>query len=795
MIDMALLHKRGLTHENLKKWFKKDMATYYSETNPRGYPPPETITPEGRRSRLIDRIRQRIQEGREYNLQNYRVWQAINEAWDAPFKQISPTLVQDLMTKDPDDPAVEEQLNNYGLRDILEVTQDPKSGEKTIRNFNAPAFWRILVPLARSVMTIRWSKICNDRNREPFFDFTPAISNKLNRLRCDIIEARMKKMSDDYDYFNDLKQSTLYMLKFGISVEIPVEEWHSELQETENESEARRDADGEIIWSNDVPEGEAPDTVSSSRHMTKLVREGIRYYHPHPARTFFDRAYGPNTFNTDRGSSYLGCWKIVRYRDIKDNPKYWNKDQVSVGGSVWWWNGADAFMNVVYGNCTIKFPEFSSPDQNDRESRQVYNLYTQQYADNAVQLTEYFEKLVPKENGLGDYEYPVWFRFLVAADDTIIYAAPLPYCPVTYAGYDADDYQDRNSSLVLEALPFQDLFSNILSQHVLSLRQNTLNLTFIDQEAVTPNFIEKLSMMGDKLFSKINIIPFSSKIWQRKQLKPENVVQNYKLPKLDTQESIQALKLVLDILERVLVMSSQEVAQAASHEQTREEIRSINRTTSNRLEFTAQPIDRMLEAKKRQLYLGLMAYGEDEMWAEIPSATYVTKELLQKVGFTAKDVDETMILNKEEAVGTPSDNDSIIIRVDKSKIAVPLGNFAKQKDNNRHQQAENGANMLQFITGVAGNPVVFEAVGIEQLLELTNTALHMIGFPQDFRLKFTGKEPADQAQELQQMIAQVLEERLGPVETGVEKNKDALIELANEVEGLSNPDGMSAVGQ
>lgn len=773
MVDLKILEERGLTQENLKKWLHKDLHNYPAN---HGYAPESQDSDEGRRAMMVNRIARRVQEGRDRNLTNYRVYAAINECWNTPFKQINPSMVRALLDSDPNDSSVQDQVRQLGMEfsEVISVTDDPKSAGKKVARFNAPAFYKVVVPLARSMATVRWASIVNNRMVVPFLKAEPSVSTALNRLRGEVLTGAFEDMNRWYDYQTDYKQSALYMLKYGISIELPESEWNTELQETQDETLARKDAENVIL-------------LDESNRMTRLVKQGLKYFHPHPTRCFWDRSHGLSSFNTDSGCDHFGYWKIKRMRDIRYNPAYWNTDQVSVGAGAYWWQGAGAFFNMVYGGCAMNWPSFStSGSDNDRETKLLFNTYSRDYDDMSVQVTEYFEKLIPKDNGLGDYEYPVWMRFVLAGDNTILYAAPLPYCPVLYAGYDSDEYEDQNSSMVLEAMPLQDLFSNTLTQHMYSIRQNLANLTFIDEEA-TPDkdktWLDQIKGLGEKMIRGLNIFTFSSQKWRRAGINNREIVQSFTFPKLNTQESIQALKLIMDMLERVLVMSSQELAQQATHEQTREEVRHIATSTSNRLQFTSSAMDRMMEAKKIQLYQALMAYGEDEMYAQVPTGSDVTPELLAELGFTV-----------EEAPSEPTSNTKPqnYQKIRKSSLKLPYVSFVANRDGqDRFDNVQGGQAMMQFLGTVVRDPNFVSATGMQQILELTNMAIEQLGFPRDFRLKFTGQTPQAQQQELQGVIAQMQqamdqrmqesEQKVGDLEKNSKETEKLLLDVTKEL--------------
>ena len=382
-------------------------------------------------------------------------------------------------------------------------------------------------------------------------------------------------------------------------------------------------------------------------------------------------------------------------------------------------------------------------------------------------MTEYFEKLIPNDNGLGDYEYPVWFRFLVAGDGcTVLYAAPLPYSPVIYYGYDANESNSKNASMSLEVIPFQDHFSNTLSQIILTAKQNLANLILVDEEQIDKTVIDKIRNLGEKFFRFLNISKFNSKKASRGQNRPADAIQNFTFPKGNVAELTNVLKTILDVLERVLVMSSQEVAQAASHEQTREEIRNISSSTSSRLIFTATPVDIARDAQKRQLYEGLMAYGDDDIYANIPSDIPLSKETLTKMGFT--------FLDKDEATGKPPR--FYRVRIQKGATAIPLWELASNRDNeDRTNNEKLAVTLATILDKLLNNPMLAPAIGPDQAIEAVNALCLLAGLPRDMKFR-NAAPPQQQQQQAQEELKQVIETVLGKVNEEMAKAIEPVIE-------------------
>lgn len=732
-ISLDVLKKRKVTTEDLKKVLAPDPKLKLAVSDEQ----------EKKIKNLRDRIRTRITKGREYNLENWQTYYALDRAWDIPFNQTSVTLLQSLMEKDLSDAKGQEEVNSiltgwgFNPKDVLIDVPDPKSPDKTIKQINVPAFFQIFVPLVRAYTTIRWARIMNLRRIRPFLKYEAAIQNQKTRLQSEVVTNRIGDvMARQYGYWNVLKQAVFQMLHYSFCIMFPVEEWHCEEQ-----------------WEKDDPDSK------------KTVKEGLRYHIPHPTRTIVDQAHRPSTYNTDTGCEYAAYWRVLRYKDVKNNPLFWNTDKISKG-AIEWWSSASTFFSAVYNSCTIKFPVSTSQNVKDRETKMLENYYSSTEDDMAVQVTEYFEKLIPSENGLGDYDCPVWFRFVIGGDDTILYAAPLPYNPIVYLGYDGDENREQNASLSLEILPFQDQVSNLLTQFILTCKQNLTNVTFVDKDVVGQDWVNTLRSWGERIFKTRNFIPFSGRLAQKSMQNVPQAFFSHHFPALDTNGILMALKTVLDIMERVLVMSSQEVGQAASHELREKEVVNIANATSTRLEFTSSGVDDGREAWKLQLYNGLMAYGDDEFYAEIPYSENITPEILANLGFT---------WNQEEH---PHGLDDKKLTVKVKKQAIQLFTFASSQDwMDRTDDMKLSVAMASALANWLNNPMLGPAIGPDQALGIVNLICRMAGFPKEFRLENRSQQTLVSSQEQLKMIVQAVENQIIPE---VKKSLEQMMTLDKE---------------
>lgn len=724
MPDIGILREHGATTEKFKKLFSEGRGSGRNS---------ETLKP------IYNRIESRIQEGRSHNFKNYQTFYALDLAWNAPLRQTSQTLLFSLIDKKADDKKVLSAINDWGLTSMVKQ----EDGKSVI---NLPVFFNILIPLVRAYVTIRWAGIINRLKNYPLLQYDPQHQTRDAKLKCEVITDRVQLVSQQYDYFSVLKQAVFSMLHYGQALQFPIESWHSEQQ---------------LVKEN-------------GREKKVYTREGLRYHIPHPTRTFIDMAHRPSTINSDSGVRFLGYWTIKRWREIKGIEGYWNLDKVSVGTTDV--VGANpVFFNTVGTQCAISIPTAggAKPGILDREGE--VGFYSNDLDDQGVFLCEYFEKVEnPKKEHLFDYEHPVWMRFVVANDTTILFAEALPYVPAIYYGYDSNENQSTNSSLSLEVLPSQDMVSNLLSQYILSTKQNLANLNLIDSDALDvgkedkATFIKKLQNYGERWFRELNFEWFSSRKARNNQADIRNAVQSFRFTPLSTDGIVSAIRQILDLLERTLVMSAQEVAASASHEQTAEEIRRTAGAVATRLEFTATPVNQGIYAWKKQIYDGLMSYGEDEMYAQLTHK--VDEAQLTKLGFTVEEKWDEKARR-------------VLIKTNKSAVAVD--SFASTRDaDDRVSSAAQADAMSKVLGFVIGSPQLLNAIGESQCLEFVNEIAKSMGLPEDFKLRDIAKGVPPQ-QALVQLLQQMQDQILGKVAEGVKPIADSVVGVEQNLQAVA----------
>jgi len=784
VLSRKILASHGCTAEAWRK--KLEFAP-----EPAGVEPKESSEWQGREKidALRRRIRTHVEQGRLYNLQNWRTLYALRQIWDTPSRSITPTLLNSMIAKyGSDEAGMKDALKGLGLN-IAELFTD--TGQVDVKNkqpileINAPVFFSVVIPLVRSYLEIRWAKVVNDRNLNPRIKFESATNNPEIRAKCDLLTNRGQVMSKQYNHLQAFAQGAFQMLLCGRSLQFTQEEWHFEeqMRYASKEDVRREKLKASRNKKDEQATQDSESKVKEGDEIVYTVREGLRPFHPDPAHTFWDQAHPMHTFNTDTGCEHAGFWRVVKYGELLDNPDFYNQKRLSFGGDRWW-ETYSSFFNLMYP-CSLSFPTVPQvPPDMDREQWLATNsFYGETEREAAVVTTEIREKIIPSQYGLGTYDYPIWARFVVAGDGTIIYGAPVAYRPVLAYRVMGDNRKTEEAGVGTKLIPFQDQLSMLLSQFILAAKQNLTNLTLLDENVVDKTLFSKIRNIGEKLFRGINFHRFDSKKLQRAGIEMRAAVYSHRFPQLDTKGIIEVMKVVLDLAERVLQFSNQEIAQQATHEQSKREVELIQQSTGHILAFAGIPLDEVLEAQGYQYYEALMNYGDDDFYAEIPTDNPIGKEDLEKMGITYA------------VTPHPNDKKALVLA---NRSAMELHRFSVVPNIMERRSNIDAARAITEMVRdwFINNPIGLSVLGPEQLVELANYIAKLADLPLERPIRNVGLTTQEQNLAAQQQLKSIVDKVLKDVQEGtalvlqeIEKGKqldqsqqiqiDAVLKLLN----------------
>jgi hypothetical protein len=741
MVDLKALEKAGYSDDKLKKLFTADSRK-------------EKI------QKLVELNSKRIDDEVVRNLREAPIYQAIDRAYDISRTSVTYALVNDLLSRGSSATDVLRALEDTGdakrLREMLVPAMDEtgavvkdKDGNPVMR-LDVPVFVQVFLPLVSAYIGARWARLWGQRDQYPLFKYEPVRLTRLNQVRCAIINSLIERMSTDMGYRDDLRSAIQQMLKYGKCILMPQEAYYVEEQ---------IDREGDV----------------------KRVREGVRFEIAHPGRAFIDKAHRATAANYNTGPTYGGYWTVKRWGEVNDDDTLWNMDRVNYGYS-------DDMISMwskwrIFEPCALKFPTATSGIPQDRLDDAF--RYNEANEDDGVTLVAFFHRIIPNDFGLYDYEYPVWHRFLFAGPNTVVHVEPVPYNPLVAFLYDHDVNSAATRSLALELMPFQDQLSNLLSQYLLSVRNNLERIVFWNSDIIERDYIERIRSYGERRITGTTYIPFSRREMVFAQQDKRDAFETYQFPPQNTQELSAAMSALMGMADRFVGFTAQETGGAASHEQSAHEVKVSDLYATSKQKLTSSFVGSAIQNMKVLVYEAKMQYGEDEVSAEIDIdgiEPEQLKEVVKELGYKVE--------NKEDG--------RLKLEVSGEKTPLEMDAFASEREGeDRMQDAKISAAMIQTFSSMFANPALVQEVGVPQLVSMFNDILHYAGVPLDFRLRIkeqpekNGQPDPEQIKQQLAAMAQLVDAKLGQF------SKEIIAPMAQQTQaGVQQvAQGVAAVGQ
>jgi hypothetical protein len=724
MVDLRALYASGYNPKKLRQLFVPDAG------------------PAARKDKIRDLLELtsgRIREGVNRQLKHARHWWVIDQACDVSNRAMSATTMRGIRSLNPDPRAMIKTMQEWGLSALLNPVLDdqgnPKSDTagRTLYKIDDSPIVEIIAPICQQYLNARWATLVTGRDSSPWLKYSPLIYTRENHFKTQIFTSRAEQMVNEMGYRADFRQESLCALKYGYQFTFAMEPYYWEKQQHMGDGGLR-----EVV-----------------------VREGIRVALPHPSRTFFDLGHRMSTLNTNTGLSYAGYWDIYKWGDVLANPDFWLTEDQRAGrfGSGTWIEASSWSEYSQLFPMTMNLPQqiYSNNSRSDNDRTAEANRLVYTGHDQGVVLTPIFQKLNPKEWGLFDYDGDVWFCFTMANGDTPILVEPYGYTPVRVMQYQGDQSHWRPTSMVTDLVPFQDSVGNLLTQYLMTVRRNLLNIIYYNKDTVKKEEIDHLMGQATGLWTGPNLVPVSFKLAQLDSTTAQ-ISDQFKavtFPAGDTIAVVNAINTMLGVIERVIGFTAQEVGTTGSHIQTAEEIRVTTDFANNRIALTDAFFDHAIGAQKVQIYEAFMNYGDDLVMGQIADASEADRATLEKMGVLI-----------EEGEGRK-------MGVMTNKTALSLSAFASDREGSRRtNDAQIATAFMQFAQTVFSVQPIAEAIGVDGLVEVFNTVAQFSGFGPDARLKLpTNGQPAmpQIMQQVQQMVQQIMEGQMTAIGEGLRK--------------------------
>jgi hypothetical protein len=654
MTDIEALAAAGLTKKALKKIFTAEPPKGAAKTEARSDPSQSDVLnfraiadkqPWQIRQRLEREICDELWEGMLRNADLFSRYGAIDMAYEAgdanktqlPFMKVAHGLI--------DLKRCSEEISR--LSPDMAAALFKKKGNDTIK-INAPRLFETPHNLVHSLVTRRVASVATPIvQRSPFYKYESRSTTQVGRLRADGMTQRAEIMADQYGHRDDAIQAVRACSLYGRQLEFKRSAWSCDKQVLRK----RNQSNGASRTGNSKPEFK--ETV---------VREGVEFVAPHPTRWGYDMSEPLSKLNTDTGPNSVFYWDMIRVGSIRANAAYYNTedDKFRYDSGVYDFIAANPEYFTQYYRNSISAPAGVQGNaanlslDNDRKFK--INNYAQTSDRATTTIAEFFKRIVPKDYGIGTYAHPVWIRFVVAGNNTVIFAEPCGSPPACYYNYNESSDRDLSPTFAMQAMHYQDQTSNLLTQLLEIQHQGLLRIFSINTDGLDKKQIEEIEdTIRNRSYyaAKSIIVKYSMQQVRDRGGDPREYMEKVRQTELQTREKItevfESFIKLLQIAERLLFFSPQELGQVSPREVTATEANMVNSTTLGIRDFHGLGIDMGLDAKKRIIYESLINFGSDEI--EIPVAERYDPAVVAAAGFTVV----------KDGSGVGEDNDTYTI--------------------------------------------------------------------------------------------------------------------------------------
>lgn len=749
----------------------------------------------GYKQMLERRIRVRVDEGVVNSLKNYQLYAAADLAWDSsPVNKVTLPLILYAQGK------INIQTAATQLQKIPSGTSFVQKNDKGEPiSIDLPRFFECNINLIRSFVTRRLAAQSNIFSPLfPFYKYEARTTGLPGKCRADVLSQRVEMMTDDYGYREHDEQCYRDAFLYGHCIDFVETKWDVQKQWV------IKDTDDGLASS--TPPDDNSDLES------EIVKEGVPFYNPHPSRVFWDNNYPLSTLNTDTGVEFIGYWDIKRFRDIMNNTSYYNTE--AIGWSTRFWGVGGIYLNykAFFDNFTSQinppsFPQGTALDPagaNDRKTN--VGIYNVDLEDTSLLITTYFEKLIPKDYGLGDYPFPVWVRFIVASDATVIFAEFLPSTPAAYLGINENDSKQVNISIAHELMPYQDQLTNLFKEMLLIVNIECFKAIGLNVDVLEKTQLDAIRahMKGENWGSDPLVYEFSLRKADELKIAPDKILTVTETRAGQSLTSIfESITRLLQTAEKLMAMSPAEQGQPAPREISATEVNEIASTTTAVYSFISTSINRFRAAKKRILYEALVCCSEGQI--KCPVMDRYTQKTIKEAGFE---------IEQKEIEGFANDaglNRHTVIGTVRKLVHDYV--FTSRDGTERPVNTQAANTLVQLLNAVMQNPTIVQAMGKEKIYEIFNEIFRMSGAGIDLNLELKpgednslGGDQVKQFQEQLQQIQQVLQQMGNAIQTDTtdvqklkqsQKSNDqhfqALVQIAKQVEKLTHSNAKESI--
>lgn len=658
-------------------------------------------------------------------------------------------LVTDLMKVAMGLVSVKDCAQNIaGLSDETKKKLFEKDAKGEVTSVNYPKLIEVSHNLVHSLITRRVAALATEVYQQyPVLKYEPYSNTPTERMVADVMTEIAEQMAGAYDYRHDYEEGIRQASLYTTSIKFKSKHWHTEKQ----------------TLPVDEPENGASKAGRQTKPKTKrqIVKEGVEFVIPHPSRVYYDITKPLSKLNSDLGPRWIGHWDIVPIGAVRDNPAYFNKDAIQMDVMMWNIFALNPAYFSQYYPEQLAFPPTLGGSaatlslQNNREAQ--IGTWSQLNDEMSTVLTEHFKCVIPKDVGLGSYEDPVWLRFVMAANTTVVYAEIVGSAPASVNSYNASDGLIMSPSFGMQAVQWQQMLTNDLNRLLYAQYQGMVEIWALNKDGMSKEDITKVvQQLKNPDFTHIanSVIVYSGeKLAQVGGSQPKGADRLSKIA-VDTSAKIteifQSMVQTLALAERLMFFSPQELGQVSPRTVTATEMKAVRDTTLGIRDFHLIGVKQQMSADKRIIHDSYLAFGSDEL--RVPVAERYDPKVIAAAGFEIVD----------DGTGRPEDG---LFTIKGKKHLLYLYNYAYtiRNTDDTPPDAARAQGLAQVYEILTKDPVLSERTTLEQRMELANSLFGILS-PDVFKLRVPdgvdpkttqGGQVEAMQKQLQQLVPQI----------------------------------------
>lgn len=693
---------------------------------------------------LTTQIRGEVLEGQMRCAQNFDKHGAMALAYSSmPIHPLVPDLMKVAMgyvkLKD-----LEKNIAGLSEETKKHLFQRDARGEATA--VNEPELIRVSHNLVHSLVTRRVAALATEVYQQfPVLEYVPFSNNQTGRLIGDVMTQLTEQMAGAFGYRHDYEESIRQSSLVTSSVHFKEKAWTVEKQTvpvfppTDGAKKAGRQA--------------------KPTYERKIVREGVKFITPDQSRVSYDISQPLSKLNHDCGPRWINHWEVVPIGDIRDDPAYFNKEAIAMDTEMFslFTNNA-AYFSQFYDR--ISFPAANNgsaatmSQTNDRVAQ--IGAWAQLPSEISTVLTQHYKKVIPKSVGLGTYQDPVWIRFVMAANTTVVYAEITGSAPASVNSYNASDGLLLSPSFGWQAIQWQQMLTNQLNMLVHAQYQEMVEIWALNKDGMTKADIERIvNQLKNPDFTHLAnaVITYSQeKLSQIGQQAPKGADRLSRIV-VDSSAKINSIFTsmiqTLAMAERLMFFSPQELGQVSPRTVSATEMKAVRDTTLGIRDFHLIGIKQQMDADKRIIHDSYMAFGSEEL--EVPVAERYEPAVIVAAGFEIVD----------DGTGLPPDG---LYTIKGKKLGLFYNyTYTTRNTDDTPPDATVAQGIAQIYEIIAKDPVISENTTLDQRLEFVNSLMQILA-PTIFKLrvppgtdgkKTTGGAVEQMQAQLKQMLPQI----------------------------------------